>query len=167
MLSNHERQRERRRSALLECVRTPQVPMPATDETVAETTQQPATLGTSALGGMSVLEQLLRHQQPAPVPVDGLRSYGWSPDTSSVAPVCEGALLQTKTKRNGGPRLPFPLVLWPLEIHSLDIRYEPGALLSSGMKELIEISILVARQVGRGTSRCLAVHRLFGLVKVW
>ena len=37
-----------------------------------------------------------RHHQPAPVPVDGLRSYGWSPDTSSVAPVCEGALLQTK-----------------------------------------------------------------------
>ena len=39
--------------------------MPETDETVAETTQQPATLGASVLGGMSVPEQLLRHQQPA------------------------------------------------------------------------------------------------------
>ena len=75
--------------------------MPETDETVAETTQQPATLGASVLGGMSVPEQLLRHQQPVPVPVDELRSYGWPPDTSSVTPVCEGGLLQTKqTKRN-------------------------------------------------------------------
>ena len=63
---------------------------------VAETTQQPATLGASVLGGMSVLGQLLRHHQPAPVPVGGLRSYGWPPDTSSVTPVCEGGLLQTK-----------------------------------------------------------------------
>ena len=45
--------------------------MPKTDEVVAETTQQPAALGASALGGMSVLGQLLRHHQPAPVPVDG------------------------------------------------------------------------------------------------
>ena len=75
--------------------------MPKTDEVVslvllvlylvAETTQQPATLGASVLGGMSVPEQLLRHQQPAPVLVGGLRSYGWTPDTSSVTPVCEGA----------------------------------------------------------------------------
>ena len=63
----------------------------------------PGSLGTSVLGGMSVLGQLLRHHQPAPVPVGGLRSYGCSPDTSSVTPVCEGGLLQTKrneTKRN-------------------------------------------------------------------
>ena len=70
--------------------------MPETDDVVAETTQQPATLGASVLGGMSVLGQLLRHHQPAPVPVGGLRSYGWPPDTSSVTPVCEGGLLQTK-----------------------------------------------------------------------
>jgi len=71
--------------------------MPETDETVVETTQQPAALGASVLGGMSVvLGQLLRHHQPAPVLVGGLRSYGWTPDTSSVTPVCEGGLLQTK-----------------------------------------------------------------------
>ncbi len=74
--------------------------MPETDETVVETTQQPATLGASVLGGMSVPEQLLRHQQPAPVLVGGLRSYGWTPDTSSVTPVCEGGLLQTKRNPN-------------------------------------------------------------------
>ena len=70
--------------------------MPKTDETVAETTQQPATLGASVLGGMSVLGQLLRHHQPVPAPVGGLRSYGCSQDKSSVTPVCEGGLLQTK-----------------------------------------------------------------------
>ena len=48
-----------------------QVPSPETDEVVAETTQQPAALVASVLGGMSVLGQLLRHHQPAPVPVDG------------------------------------------------------------------------------------------------
>ena len=70
--------------------------MPETDEVVVETTQQPATLGASVLGGMSVPGQLLGHQQPVPAPVGGLRSYGCSQDTSSVTPVCEGGLLQTK-----------------------------------------------------------------------
>ena len=59
---------------------------PTTDEVVAETAQQPATLGASVLGGMSVPEQLLRHHQPAPALVDGLRSYGRTSDTSPVTP---------------------------------------------------------------------------------
>ena len=65
--------------------------MPGMDETVVETTRQPAPLGALVLGEMSVLGQLLRHQQPVPAPVGGLRSYGCSQDTSSVTPVCEGA----------------------------------------------------------------------------
>ena len=61
------------------------------------------------------------------------------------------------------PALPFGFVATgdPLP----GIRYEPGALVSSGLKELIEISILVAQQVGWGTSRYLAVQRLFWLGK--